>query len=231
MRSDGEVTSLTEPLGNRTVLQSISPYLNMRVCWGGPPFPHYLWELNGPSYEYKKKHETEDSTNDSSDSHDTTIMGAQADYGDQSQPAGDKSTIKTWLQDWRKSDCRKRYFPERRLMKAKKNCAVGVNWKATKQKGPQQRWFIERGQKKLWKASRRDSEKRQKLSHRNDKKPRSFQEQTGSCSKATSILRITVIDRHHPEHTLSQRYADLIQDRLIQAIDNSPSGDPQFKRT
>ena len=62
------------------------------------------------------------------------------------------------------------------------------------------------------------------------KKPRA----TGQYSEVASGLRMAVIDRRHPEVTLDQGQADLIQERIVDALDNaaSSSSNPlQFART
>lgn len=55
-----------------------------------------------------------------------------------------------------------------------------------------------------------------------------------SPGQSESVLRMAVIDVRHPEITLNQDQADLIQERLITAMDDTPGGSadsPQFTKT
>jgi hypothetical protein len=62
------------------------------------------------------------------------------------------------------------------------------------------------------------------------KKPRNTQVQTGSYKEAVAGIKMVVIDRHHPDVKLYQAQADLIQVKLLSAVDANPSGEvpPHF---
>lgn len=66
------------------------------------------------------------------------------------------------------------------------------------------------------------------------KKPRSEKSQTGSYSDTVKGIRLAVIQRRHPDDTLSQGQADLVQNALVEALYAAPSGStspPQFMKT
>jgi hypothetical protein len=62
------------------------------------------------------------------------------------------------------------------------------------------------------------------------KNPRSTQLQTGSYKEAVAGITMAVTHRRHPEVTLDQTQGDLIQVKLLSAVDENPSGEapPQF---
>jgi hypothetical protein len=62
------------------------------------------------------------------------------------------------------------------------------------------------------------------------KKPRSTQLQTGSYKEAVAGIKMAVTHRRHPEVTLDQTQVDLIQVKLLSAVDANPLGEapPQF---
>jgi hypothetical protein len=62
------------------------------------------------------------------------------------------------------------------------------------------------------------------------KKPRNMQVQTGSHKKAVVGIRMAIIHRHHTEVKLNQTQAEMIQAKLLTAVDANPLGEapPQF---
>jgi hypothetical protein len=62
------------------------------------------------------------------------------------------------------------------------------------------------------------------------KKPRSTQLQTGSYKEAVAGIKMVVTHRRHPDVTLDQTQVDLIQVKLLSAVDANPLGEapPQF---
>jgi hypothetical protein len=62
------------------------------------------------------------------------------------------------------------------------------------------------------------------------KKPRSTQMQTGSYKEAVAGTKMVVIHRRHPDVKLDQTEVDLIQVKLLSAVDANPLGEapPQF---
>jgi len=62
------------------------------------------------------------------------------------------------------------------------------------------------------------------------KKPRNTQLQTGSDKEASVSIKMAIIDRRHPDVKLDQAQVDMIQVKLLSAVDASPSGEtpPQF---
>jgi hypothetical protein len=62
------------------------------------------------------------------------------------------------------------------------------------------------------------------------KKPTSTQLQTGSYKEAVAGIKMVVTHRRHPDATLDQTQVDLIQVKLLSAVDANPLGDapPQF---
>jgi hypothetical protein len=62
------------------------------------------------------------------------------------------------------------------------------------------------------------------------KKPRSTQVQTGSYKEAVAGIKMVVIHRRHPDIKLDQTQVDLIQVKLLSAVDVNPLGEapPQF---
>jgi hypothetical protein len=68
------------------------------------------------------------------------------------------------------------------------------------------------------------------LEKQQPKKPRNTQVQTGSYKEAVAGIEMAVIHRHHPDVKLDQAGTDLIQAKLLSAVDANPSGEapPQF---
>jgi hypothetical protein len=54
--------------------------------------------------------------------------------------------------------------------------------------------------------------------------------QTGSYKEAAAGIKMAVIHRRHPDVKLDQTQADMIQVKLLTAVDANPSGEapPQF---
>jgi hypothetical protein len=62
------------------------------------------------------------------------------------------------------------------------------------------------------------------------KKPRNTQVQTETYKKAVTGIKMAIIHTHHPEATLDQTQINIIQAKLLTAVDANPSGEipPQF---
>jgi hypothetical protein len=62
------------------------------------------------------------------------------------------------------------------------------------------------------------------------KKPRSTQVQTGTYEEAVTGIEMAIIQRRHPEVILDQTQTDIIQEKLLTAVDANPAGEtpPQF---
>jgi hypothetical protein len=62
------------------------------------------------------------------------------------------------------------------------------------------------------------------------KKPRNTQVQTGSYKEAVVGIKMVIIHRRHPEVKLDQNQVDMIQAKLLTAVDANPLGEtpPQF---
>jgi hypothetical protein len=56
------------------------------------------------------------------------------------------------------------------------------------------------------------------------KKPRNTHVQTGMYNKAVAYIKMAVIHRRHPDVKLDRAQADLIQVKLLSAVDMNPSG-------
>jgi hypothetical protein len=69
------------------------------------------------------------------------------------------------------------------------------------------------------------SQKKQQL-----KKPKNTQEQTGTYKEVVTRIKMAIIQRCHPEVTLDQTQTDIIQEKLLTAVDANPAGEtpPQF---
>ena len=68
------------------------------------------------------------------------------------------------------------------------------------------------------------------LEKQHSKKPRSTQVQTGSYKEAVAGIKTAVIHRRHPDAKLDQNQADMIQVKLLSAVDENPMEEapPQF---
>jgi hypothetical protein len=68
------------------------------------------------------------------------------------------------------------------------------------------------------------------LEKQQSKKPRNTQVQTETYKEAVTGIKMAIIHRHHPEATLNQTQIDIIQAKLLTAVDTNPSGEipPQF---
>jgi len=62
------------------------------------------------------------------------------------------------------------------------------------------------------------------------KRPRSIDTQTGTYKEAGTGIKMAVIHRRHPETKLDQTQIDMIQTKLLNAVDRTPLGEtpPQF---
>jgi hypothetical protein len=68
------------------------------------------------------------------------------------------------------------------------------------------------------------------LEKQQPKKPRSSQEETGSYKEAVTGIKMMVIHRRHPDVKLDQTQVDMIQVKLLTAVDANLLGEmpPQF---
>jgi hypothetical protein len=62
------------------------------------------------------------------------------------------------------------------------------------------------------------------------KKPRNTQVQTGTFKEAELAIKMAIIHNRHPDVKLEQTQVDIIQTRIVNALDRTPSGEtpPQF---
>ncbi|KAJ8932480.1 hypothetical protein NQ318_001655 [Aromia moschata] len=123
---------------------------------------------------------------------------------------------------------------KRKLRKAEKNCCghmdQGKAWEKIRSDGQPSRPPRDRKEPRE-KASQGVGEGRKRP--RDDSKPppppqaskksRSVKP-TGPYSEAVSGFRMAVIDRRHPDTSLDQGQADLIQNQIVNILDNTPSG-------
>jgi hypothetical protein len=68
------------------------------------------------------------------------------------------------------------------------------------------------------------------LEKQQPKKPRNTQVQTGTYKEAVTKIKMSIIHRHHPDANLDETQTDIIQAKLLTAVDENPSGEipPQF---
>jgi hypothetical protein len=68
------------------------------------------------------------------------------------------------------------------------------------------------------------------LEKQQPKKPRNTQVQTGTYKDAVTGIKMAIIHRHHPDVKLDQTQTDIIQAKLLTAVDANPSVEipPQF---
>jgi type IV secretory pathway VirB10-like protein len=63
------------------------------------------------------------------------------------------------------------------------------------------------------------------LGKQQPKKPRSTRMQTGTYKEAVTGIRMAIIHRRHPEVKLDQAQTDVIQEKLLTAVDADPAGE------
>ncbi|KAJ8952336.1 hypothetical protein NQ318_017230 [Aromia moschata] len=224
MHGGGTSPSLTEPLKHRAKFQSNQPY----ICTGGTadvdhPFPHTRGtKMDTVTKKDKTKSEGEDSEKDVMESLTTDSDASAGTSG-----TADTITAKVKLLG---NEPRLSGAQKRKLTKARK-MAEGT-WTKEKPKRKTPNDPPTQGQKEKpgeGKRIRSDSQ-----SPRQAKRPRSGKPQAGSYSEAAKGIKMAVIDRRHPDIILNQEQADLVQNKIVDAIDEAPSGSEtqlQFDRT
>jgi hypothetical protein len=68
------------------------------------------------------------------------------------------------------------------------------------------------------------------LDKQQPKKPRNTHVQTGIYKEAVTGIKMAIIHRHHSDVKLDQTQTDIIETKLLTAVDVNPSGEipPQF---
>jgi hypothetical protein len=61
------------------------------------------------------------------------------------------------------------------------------------------------------------------------KKPKNTEGQTATCEETVAGIKMAVIHRHHPDVKLDQTQVDMIQAKLLTAVDENPSGEPPLQ--
>lgn len=201
----------------------------------------YIPHTRGTNMETEEIKLSDEGTSSEEDFSAKTVMEAEVAEHDSDASMGTQKTTETITAVLDNLELQKKKLSGAQLRKLRKERKMAAGtWttekppkkdhrhsKTTKENPGERKEDVKRGQEGK-KRPREDS----KTPPQRNKKPRKTQ--TGTYSEALTEFKMAVIDRRHPEVTLDQEQAELIQNKLVDAMDGTPTGSDcllQFART